>query len=547
MDNTIDKKAYDEEAFKKLLVSFLKTKSDGATQNEMVVATGLSKDWVELAVRALLKDYPAHLEADEQHQLVYEFDFTPQQVQAFSFRKFFNTILNGIWKGFMLFFKVWTLLMYMTYILVNVIILLVFLIVINLLAIFNGGDGIGLPGAAENGLTASLGVLIDINLLLAGIHGLSSKESFLHKMFSYLFGETKTKVDDLLIEKHLLRFISQNQGKIVVAEIVKLTGWGVRQAQEEAAQLMANYNGDVFVTDEGVIVYQFDDLENDARVLKFLEENQHKSETKSIEDMSFEEIQQRASTWWGKTAVSRFLIKTFVSVKAEDKNEAKHALEKPTPEKSTPEEIQEDVKPINKPVNPNDVMPIWQNLVPLVRMSDNDEEDDEVIRGANKFNWVMSFISPLMLMFIILLTVDTVAGEDAANGIRFKLGFFVVLTIIPFSYSFLFWLIPRMRRFGVNKANKRLHYINYGHRYLGFVFNHLSEKLYPAQGFKQVYEEVKTANHKLTRTVLNEIMQAKSIELEAEANADEHGKYFSFTHLQEELSVTEQLRLKKSI
>lgn len=542
MDNTINKKTYDEVAFKKLLVSFLKTKSEGATQNEMVVATGLSKDWVELTVRALLKDYPAHLEADEQHQLIYEFDFTPQQTQAFSLRKFFNTIANGIWKGFMLFFKIWTLLMYMSYILLNVIILLVFLVVINILAIFHGGDGIGLPKAAESGLAASLGVLIDINLLLAGVHDLSSKESFLHKMFSYLFGETKTKVDDLWIEKHLLRFISQNKGKMVVAEIVKLTGWGVRKAQEEAAQLMANYNGDVFVTDEGVIVYQFDDLQNDARVLKFLAENQHKAEAKSIEDMSFEEIQQRVSTWWGKTAVSRFLIKTFVSIEEEDKKAAKQTSVESKPEE-TLEEVQKEIKPINKPVNPNDVMPIWQNLVPLVRMSDNDEEDDEVIREANKFNWVMSFVSPLMLMFMILLLVDTVGGEDATSGIRFKLGFFVVLTIIPFSYSFLFWLIPRMRRFGVNRANKRLHHINYGHRFLGFVFNHLNEKLYPAQGFKQIYEEVKTANHKLTRTVLNEIMQAKSIELEAEANADEQGKYFSFTHLQAELNVAEQLRL----
>ncbi|HAS41235.1 MAG TPA: hypothetical protein DCS93_12190, partial [Microscillaceae bacterium] len=71
MDNTIDRKNYDEKAFKRLLVTFLKQQPNGATQNEMVIATGLSKDWVELAVRALLNDFPARLEPNAQQELIY--------------------------------------------------------------------------------------------------------------------------------------------------------------------------------------------------------------------------------------------------------------------------------------------------------------------------------------------------------------------------------------------------------------------------------------------------------------------------------------------
>ena len=79
MDNTIDRKDYDEKEFKKILTQFLKTKPQGATQLEMVVGTGLSKDWVELAGRALLDDYPAHRETNDKHELIYVFDFEAKE------------------------------------------------------------------------------------------------------------------------------------------------------------------------------------------------------------------------------------------------------------------------------------------------------------------------------------------------------------------------------------------------------------------------------------------------------------------------------------
>ena len=91
-------------------------------------------------------------------------------------------------------------------------------------------------------------------------HKAYRKQKFLYQTLSYIFGETQKGKDRLLIEKIILNYIRHNNGEIVVAEIVQITGWSIYQAETQAAQLLANYHGEVEVTDEGVIIYRFEDL-----------------------------------------------------------------------------------------------------------------------------------------------------------------------------------------------------------------------------------------------------------------------------------------------
>lgn len=65
---------------------------------------------------------------------------------------------------------------------------------------------------------------------------------------------------DLFLEKIILNYIQNNGGKIVIAEVIQLTGWSIREAETEITQLLANYNGQAEVTTEGVIVYTFEDF-----------------------------------------------------------------------------------------------------------------------------------------------------------------------------------------------------------------------------------------------------------------------------------------------
>ena len=89
---------------------------------------------------------------------------------------------------------------------------------------------------------------------------LQKPKRFSYQTLSYIFGEKRKAKDRLFIEKIILHYIRHNKGKIVIAELVQITGWSVYQAETQAARLLANYNGEVEVTEDGVIIYNFYEL-----------------------------------------------------------------------------------------------------------------------------------------------------------------------------------------------------------------------------------------------------------------------------------------------
>lgn len=442
MDNTIDKKAYDEKAFKKLLVDFLKPKPQGATQTEMMVATGLSKDWVELAIRSLLNDFPARLEPNNQHELIYIFDFTEEAPEPL-----LNQLKKALWKGFTFFFKAWIVLMLFTYLLFYVLVLAV---AISLLTRSSS--------ILEEVLAGLWKALKEVFRMLGkGKDGdILSNDGYLNQIFSYVFGQTRDKVDDLELEKILLQFISQNQGKIIVAEIVKLTGWSVRKAQEEAAQLLANYHGDAEVTDEGVIVYTFADLA-------------------------------------GKKANDKVVVTK----------------------------------------SQQGVLPIWDRPIPHRKMNDNEKDTNNSIMYINAFNWVMSIIGPFILSYILF--------DDAEMNMPDWL--FTWTMVVPFIYSFVFWLIPTLRRPGVKAENRKIDALNEGNQLLKVIFGRVSDRIYRDREANQLKGVIVPQGQKLIHQDMGKLLDTKAIELEAESDSDAEGMYYTFEQLKLDLQVAQTIRM----
>jgi hypothetical protein len=84
--------------------------------------------------------------------------------------------------------------------------------------------------------------------------------TWLQKTASYIFGEAKRKKDQLFLEKIILQYIRHNGGRVVVAELIQITGWSIYEAETCIARLLADYDGEVEVTAEGVIIYHFDSI-----------------------------------------------------------------------------------------------------------------------------------------------------------------------------------------------------------------------------------------------------------------------------------------------
>ncbi len=87
-----------------------------------------------------------------------------------------------------------------------------------------------------------------------------TQKKVLYQTLTYIFGAARKSQDRLFTEKVILNYIRHNQGKIVVAELVQITGWSIYEAETQAAQLLARYQGEVEVTEDGVIIYHFEEL-----------------------------------------------------------------------------------------------------------------------------------------------------------------------------------------------------------------------------------------------------------------------------------------------
>jgi hypothetical protein len=251
MEAKLEHKDFNQAAYESAIVPVLKDKSAGATIADVVVATGLKTEWVDYSLRQLLDKYPAHLEINDRHELVYIFDFTPKS------KSLQETLLAAaewtlrmLWQGFMFSFKIWIVLMLFTYMLFNIVVL-----VVAITAITRDGS---LLEAAFKGLAS---VFKDLPSMFSKKTAESDRQ-MLNGIFSYVFGQTVVK-DERATEKIILQHIQANQGKLLPTDIIQLTGWTLREAQTQAAQLLANYNGEPSVTDEGVIVYEFPDLVKD--------------------------------------------------------------------------------------------------------------------------------------------------------------------------------------------------------------------------------------------------------------------------------------------
>ncbi len=120
--------------------------------------------------------------------------------------------------------------------------------------------------------------------------------------------------------------------------------------------------------------------------------------------------------------------------------------------------------------------------------------------------------------------------------------YLIVLFIIPFCYSFLFWLIPRLRRFGVNRANRRIDAINEEYRLLGLIFEQASEKFYRNEVVAGLKQQIVPEGKKLRNKNVGQLFDQTARELEADSLADEHGTYYTFEQVQTDLMVIKNIR-----
>jgi len=386
MKNTFAQEGYNQPEYEDAIMVYLKHEHKAVTLPDVVVGTGLKMEWVEYTLRQMLGKFPAFLEINDKQELTYSFDLTPKSLPVGKyFMEAIGWVFWAIWQVFTIAFKVWIVVMLCTYAVSYMLILTLTIAVIT-----RSGD---IFEAVFQGIFYGVGELWN---MLTGKSGKSEKSEksetassiedkhTLNCIFSYVFGATPPKKDKLATEKLILQYIRIHAGKLVPVDIVRLTGWSLRDAQTQAAYLLAHYQGEVSVTEEGKIVYDFPDL-----------------------------------------------------VKAGGEQNALPA-------------------------------PIWKSPFVKPLMNDTDKDTHSAITWTNWFNIGMSIATPI----IALCMFPELEGEVPEWII-------VWFTMIPFTFSFIFFLVPACRYFFVYRQQVKAQRAYHRLLVLGEIFDRLPAKITP--------------------------------------------------------------------
>lgn len=270
------------------ILKSLKKRKGVATAGDVAADTGLGYEHTDWALQQLLNLYKSHLDVDDEGNLRYRFDptFTRRGADpGRAWRQFKRTA----WRAFMAFFKVWTMVMLVGYTVLFVLLLLAlgiaafsarmsdddrggggslgmlpFMLVARFLEfmfwwnIFSGPDTRRQTYAHPRGA------------MMGGRRAHKRPDKpFYQKIFDYLFGPQPAARDPYAPGRAFAQFVRSRQGRITAADWASRTGQSLEEASSALTASLGRFSGDIDVTDDGVLVYRFDNLmvtaDEDAR------------------------------------------------------------------------------------------------------------------------------------------------------------------------------------------------------------------------------------------------------------------------------------------
>lgn len=269
----------DKAAYRKITDAFKKQRK-GATVADIAAQTALPLNKIRELVPVAADEYSGRLEVTESGEILYSFPqgFT-SKYRGFraGLRRFTSKALEGIKIAGALAFKVWIMVMLVGYFALFMLIALAALavsVVSNSSSSDNrsegrGGGGLFLAGSIFDLIIriwfySELTKAVDRSFNGRYYTGRNSrpKGKPLYKaIFSFVFGDGDPNGDWTAKEKQgVIAYIQANQGVISLPEYMVLTGSTPTEAEQGLSACCVEFGGLPEVTEEGTLVYRFDDL-----------------------------------------------------------------------------------------------------------------------------------------------------------------------------------------------------------------------------------------------------------------------------------------------
>jgi len=250
------------------------------TVQDIAGQTGLPVFDSKRAVEVLMKKYRCQMQVTDRGELIYDFGQLMRR-ESKTWQEYLNELGGMLWKAFTAFFKAWIMLMLVGYFIVFMMLLLAVAIA-SLSARSDDRDrGMSLGGgifalifriATEfffwKTITGNLSYQRDrygyryrrydpVTSELFKAKSDKKSKKFITAVFDYVFGPKRARIHPLENQREVATFIRKNNGIITIEEVRALAGWKGRKANEFFTAMVGNFEGEIKVSDKGVIYGEF--------------------------------------------------------------------------------------------------------------------------------------------------------------------------------------------------------------------------------------------------------------------------------------------------
>ncbi|MSP62459.1 MAG: hypothetical protein EXR72_19425 [Myxococcales bacterium] len=247
-----------------LLVAALRgrqTRASGAlTRADAVALTGLPVEKTDQALKSLLRTYRSHLAVTDEGELIYTFDPAMARRDAVPFGERLALAGRALSRAFAFLFKIWIVVTLISYVVAfaAMMIALLFARSASDRDDRRRDDGFGfswlLWWMMPDWAPAHVQRRVDRG----------PQKRFYLSVFDFVFGPRLAAEDQREPDRAVVAYLRARGGRITATDLVALTGLSYERAEEEATRLLADYDGEPEVTDEGTIVYSFPELRRTA-------------------------------------------------------------------------------------------------------------------------------------------------------------------------------------------------------------------------------------------------------------------------------------------
>jgi hypothetical protein len=233
------------------------------TKADAVALSGLPSDQAEPALKALARTYRSHLAVTDEGELVWAFDRSFERRDRVPLAEKLRKAMGAAWRGFQLLFKIWIVATLVIYVAAFV------AIMIALLFARSSDDRDDRRGGGDGGLFwlwfwlmpdwAPARPYDPYGRPRRALPKRPSKR-FYQAVFDFVFGPKQAPADPRALDKRILAFLRDKKGRMTAAELSALSGLSLADAEEEMTRLMAEYDGEVEVADDGTLIFVFTDV-----------------------------------------------------------------------------------------------------------------------------------------------------------------------------------------------------------------------------------------------------------------------------------------------